>query len=102
MAYGSAQARVKLELQPPAHATVTRDLSRVCDLHHSSRQRLILNSLSEARDPTRSSWILVGFVSAAPQWELLTTAGSLTPPYHKGTPSSVIFKITPSHLPLPT
>ena len=36
---------VELELQPPAYAraTATRDPSRVCDLHHSSRQRRILH-----------------------------------------------------------
>ena len=45
---------VKWELQLPAHttATVTQDLTRVCDLYHSSQQRWILNLLSEARDPT--------------------------------------------------
>ena len=30
------------------------DLSRVCDLHHSSWQRRILHLLSEARDQTRN------------------------------------------------
>ena len=46
---------VKLELQLLAYATVTetRDPSRVCNLHHSSQQHLILNPLSEARDQTR-------------------------------------------------
>ena len=29
-----------------------KDLSQVCDLHHSSRQQRILNPLSEARDGT--------------------------------------------------
>ena len=45
---------IELELQPPAYttATATRDPSRVCDLHHSSRQRRILNPLTEARDRT--------------------------------------------------
>ena len=40
------------ELQPPAfaRAAVTRDPSHVCDLHHSSWQRQILNPLSKARD----------------------------------------------------
>ena len=33
----------------------------VCDLHHSSWQRRILNPLSEARDGT--SWFLVGFIN---------------------------------------
>ena len=46
-----------------------QDLSHICDLYHSSWQRRILNPLSKARDPT--SWFLVRFVSAAPQWELL-------------------------------
>ena len=44
--------RVELELQPLAYATaiVTWDLSRICDLHHSSWQCQILNPLSKARD----------------------------------------------------
>ena len=41
---------VKSELQLPAYTTDMRDPSRVCNLHHSSRQRWILNPLSEARD----------------------------------------------------
>ena len=43
---------VKLELQLPVYATATamRDLSYICDLHHSSLQHWILNPLSEARD----------------------------------------------------
>ena len=42
---------VQLELQPPAYtrATAARDLSLICDLHHSSQQHWILNPLSEAR-----------------------------------------------------
>ena len=46
---------VELELSLPVYttATVTSDLSCVCDPHPSSRQRLILNPLSEARDRTR-------------------------------------------------
>ena len=45
---------VELKLQLPAYttATTTRDPSFVCDLHHSSWQRQILNPLSEARDRT--------------------------------------------------
>ena len=45
---------VELELQLPAYttATATGELSHVCNLHHSSRQHLILNSLSEAKDQT--------------------------------------------------
>ena len=45
---------VESELQPLAYAvaTTTRDLSQVCDLHHSSQQHWILNPLSEARNWT--------------------------------------------------
>ena len=45
---------VELELQLPAHARATAmpDPSCVCNLHHSSRQRWILNPLSEARGRT--------------------------------------------------
>ena len=45
---------VKSDLQLPAYATAmaTQDLSRVCDLHHSSQQGWILSLLSEARDQT--------------------------------------------------
>ena len=45
---------VKSELQPPAYtkATATRDLSHVCNLHHSSWQRRIINPLSKCRDRT--------------------------------------------------
>ena len=45
---------VKSELQQLAYttATATRDPSHVCNLHHRSRQRQILNPLSEARDRT--------------------------------------------------
>ena len=50
-----------LEPQPPAYttATATPDLSWVYDLHHSSRQRWILNPLSEATD-----WTFVHVVSS--------------------------------------
>ena len=49
---------VKLEQQLLAYTTATavRDPSSVCDLHHSSLQRQILNQLSEARD---RSYILI-------------------------------------------
>ena len=45
---------VELGLQLPAYttATATSDPSHSCDLQHSSRQLLMLNPLSEARDPT--------------------------------------------------
>ena len=45
---------IKSELQLPAYTTdtATWDPSPVCDLHHSSRHRRILNPLSETRDRT--------------------------------------------------
>ena len=45
---------VELELQLPPYATAAAmwDPSSVCDLHHSSWQRWILNPLSEAKDGT--------------------------------------------------
>ena len=44
--------RIQSELQMPAYAATTAmpDPSRICNLHQSSWQRRILNSLSEARD----------------------------------------------------
>ena len=54
-AYGSSLVRGQLELQLPAYTTGTAmpDLSRICDLNHSSRERQILNPLNGARDGTR-------------------------------------------------
>ena len=47
--------------QVPAYATAMPDPSPVCDLHHSSQQRQILDPLSEARDGTcilmDTSWV---------------------------------------------
>ena len=47
-AYGSSQAKGLIR------ATAMQDPSRVCNLHHSSRQRRIPNPLSKARDQTRN------------------------------------------------
>ena len=68
-AYGSFQTRVESELQLPAYARATAMLALICicDLHHSSQQHQVLNPLSEAT----SSWLLVGFITAELQWELL-------------------------------
>ena len=43
---------VEVELQLPAYATATAtpDPSHICDLHHSSQPRRILDPLIEARD----------------------------------------------------
>jgi len=62
-AYGSSQARGQIRATAPAYttATATWDPSCICDLHHGSQQRWILNPLSEARDRTcilmDTSWI---------------------------------------------
>ena len=55
MAYRSSQARGQFGGVVLAYTTATemQDLSRVCDLHHSSWQHQILNPLSEARDQIR-------------------------------------------------
>ena len=62
---------VELELLLPAYATATatHDLSRVCDLHHRSWQRWILNPPRPGIEPATSQF-LVGFVSAVPGREL--------------------------------
>ena len=64
-AYGGSQARDQIGAVPRAYttATATWDPSRVCNLHHSSRQCRILNPLSKASDGTATSWFLVGFVN---------------------------------------
>ena len=69
---------VNSELQLPAYttATVTRDLSCVCDLHYSSQQRRILNPLSEVRDQTQV---------------LSDTGLGLLPLNHRGTPRMETF-----------
>ena len=56
-AYGGSQARGRIGDVAAAYTTATamRDLSLVCDPHHSSRPHQSLNPLSEARDRTRIS-----------------------------------------------
>ena len=63
---------VQLELLPPAYARATAmpDPSLVCNLHHSSRQRQILNPLNEAGDRTRNLMLPSWIVSAVLQREL--------------------------------
>ena len=54
VAFGGSQSRGRIGATAAGlhHTTATRDLSHVCDLHHSSQQRRILNSLREAMDWT--------------------------------------------------
>ena len=60
---------VQSELHLLAYTTNTSDLSRICDLWHSSWQHQILNLLRPEIEPS-TSWFLVGFVSTMPQREL--------------------------------
>ena len=48
-AYGNSWARGRIG----ATVAATGDLSHICNLHHSSQQRQILDPLGEARDPTQ-------------------------------------------------
>ena len=52
MAVPRLELELELQLLAYTTATVTRDLSHVCDLGHSSQQLGILNPLNKARDPT--------------------------------------------------
>ena len=58
MAHGSSQARDQIR-------------ATAAGLYQSSRQPRILNPLNKARNQTVSSRVLVGFVTAEPQRELL-------------------------------
>ena len=56
MAHGGSQARGLIGALATGlhHSHSHMGSSRVCDLHHSSRQRRILNPLSKGRDRTRN------------------------------------------------
>ena len=56
VAYGGSQARGLIGAAATGlrQSHTTQDPSRVCNLHHSSRQRQILNPLSKARDQTHN------------------------------------------------
>ena len=64
---------VKLELQLLAYTTATGMPGPTCvsNLHHSSQQFWISDSVRPGIEPA-SSWIPVGLVTAEPQWELPT------------------------------
>ena len=73
VAYRSSQLGVQSELQLPACATATEvwDPSCICDLHHTAHTNA--RSLTHWARPgikPASSWLLVRFVTAEPQWEL--------------------------------
>ena len=63
---------VQLELQLLAYSTATAmpDLSRICDLHSSSWQCWVPDTLSEARDKTHIFMDTTQISSIVPQWEL--------------------------------
>ena len=66
--------RVASKLRLPAYTTATAspDPSGVCDLHHSSWQRWILNPWARPGIEPTTSWFLVGFVDHwAMMWTLL-------------------------------
>ena len=68
---------VESELQVLAYttATVTQDLSYICYLYHSSWQSQILNPLSEARDKTHKTCILMNTSWIGFHW------ATMEPPY---------------------
>ena len=68
---------VESELQLLACTTATSTPDNEPCLHPTPWQHWILNPLSGARDRTCISWILVIFVTAEPQQELLNTSFSL-------------------------
>ena len=59
------------QLQAYTAAAATGVLSRLCNLHHSSRQCRILNPLGRAEIKAAFSRILVRFISAEPRRESL-------------------------------
>ena len=70
MAYGGSQAGVRIRAIAADLCTAMPDPNHICDLHHSSQQQWILNTLSGARDRTcilmDTSWIHF----PEPGWEL--------------------------------
>ena len=66
----------ELQLLASATATAPRNLGRVCNLLHSSRQHQTLNTLSVARDRTHI---------------LIDSSQVLNPPSHNGTPDFVVY-----------
>ena len=59
LVYGGSQSRGQIGAVATGlhHSHTIWDLSRICDLHHSSQKRQILNLLSEARDQTHNPMV---------------------------------------------
>ena len=83
--------RVKSELQLLAYTTATAmpDPSHICDLHHCSWQRQILNPLRERRDRTcilmdasqiRFCWAMAGTLAQGSYTGIMSSTHSLSTP----------------------
>ena len=82
--WGSSQARGQIGAEAVAYTTATAmpDRSRVCELHHCSWKRRILNPLSEVRDRTHSLMVpsRIRFRHAmlgTPSWHVLDSRSHL-------------------------
>ena len=71
-AYGSSQARSQSRAAAASlcHSHSNVDLSHVCNLHHIHSNARSLTHWAVPGIKPMSSWILVKFVTAEPQWEL--------------------------------
>ena len=74
---------VESELQLPAYTTTTatQDLNRIFNLYLGSRQRWILNPLSEARDPTCILWkpVRIVFTTGTHRVDIFNNGTSIQP-----------------------
>ena len=73
-AYGNSKARGQIGATVAGlqHSHSNGDPSCICKLHHSSQQCWIpLTHRARPRIEPVSPWILVRFISAMPQWEIL-------------------------------
>ena len=87
---------VESDLQLLAHttATATPDLSRVCDLHHSSQQHQIRNPPSKTKDGT---FVLMDMGQIRFHWA--TTGTPVVAPYYPQWPELIIISyVLISHL----
>ena len=95
----------RLGVQPPAYTTgtVMWDPSCVCDLHHSTGQRQILNPLSKARGWTcilkdasqiHSHWAMTGTPTQCISWCNTYEVDLPKRPHHPWIQPSLFIKIT--------